>query len=124
MKLQEFLTFKHTCPICNSQIEFHATDLTDISTPIDMHLNLLYKVHDFVKLSHSELSIFISLKKNIYTLLPNADKKINLVIRGVCSKNRDHYSFQSQVLEFHHVAETWGILPDIIAEEIPSISNG
>jgi len=117
MKLQEFLTFKHTCPICNNQIEFQTTDWTDTIAPINMDLNLLYKVHDIVRLSHPALFIFIILKKNIYTLLPNTGKKITLVIRGVCSKDHGHYSFQSQMLEFHHVAQTWGILPDILVEE-------
>jgi hypothetical protein len=124
MELQEFLSFKKMCFVCGGPMEMRVIHWSKPNNPIVMEHHHLYKMHDIIKFSHQSLSIFINLKKNIYTLLPNDGYDALITIDNVCKNNPTHYAYESQMMIFSHVSQRWGSIPHIDIIESFTINSG
>lgn len=123
MKLQEFLSFRKTCFVCNEPILFKVTDWSDFKNPIIM--NAYHVIGEvLLKLVHSDLILFFNFKRNSYIIYPNVPRKVQLEIEGHCKKNHNHYMYSSQMLVLNPDAKRWVELDSIEAQEVISINNG
>ena len=118
MDLQDFFLFKKNCIICGEPISFIATDYSKYAELDKLQISKLHGVNNIIKIYNDDISIYVNLKKNIYTFSPNEDKEVIFDIRGVCSQFNNHYAFETQMVKLKPISKTWGSLDRIDLVEI------